>query len=342
MASWLPGPCPAPLPEVHGCTRTKLAAWSRPPLLCLIQVIIIVELAHAAATSSGGGNSVEAALKKGGKYSSVLKLLSATGYSTKLAAMTNITFLAPDDSAFAALPAAVSADLKNVSYAVDVLKHHVVEGYGNQTDYLNKVFMGSNSNFPVSTLYGGPITVSVDGEGLIFGTAHASPVDLLADGSISVEGIDKVLLPNSSASSSLPSTAPSSSSPSQSQGAFPPATVRTAAAPAPMPTRETMSAPMPSTGSTAPEPAAAAPARKSSPPVAAPTPASTENSTTAEAPMPSTSPATEAPTPSTSPAAVATPSPSPSSAGLAWSIAVYPAMAFTGATAVAFYLLENI
>eukprot|EP00850_Spirogloea_muscicola_P009155 SM000051S17515 [mRNA] locus=s51:79834:80619:+ [translate_table: standard] len=111
-----------------------------------------------------------------------------------MALTTKVTLLAPTNDAFAAVPMDVLYSIRLHNQIMDVLLYHVIMGYYTYAD-----FQGLTSRaVAYPTLATGNLTVnaSVVNNTVTFvpGSANDIDPDVFADGTISVQGINKVLL----------------------------------------------------------------------------------------------------------------------------------------------------
>jgi uncharacterized surface protein with fasciclin (FAS1) repeats len=145
--------------------------------------------AAPAATPSAGGNLLAVA-KADPQLSTFVRLAEAAGLQTTLAGSGPLTLLAPDNAAFAKLPAAQLADLEkpeNVAQLQRVLMYHIIPGAAPST-----ALKGAAG--PVDTAAQVKVTIDGTGPAVKVGTATVTRADIAAsNGTIHV--IDSVLVP---------------------------------------------------------------------------------------------------------------------------------------------------
>ncbi len=140
----------------------------------------------AAATESPPATIVDIAVGDG-RFETLVAALQAAGLVETLQGEGPFTVFAPTDDAFAKLPeGTVDALLKDIPALTDILLYHVVSGNVMAADVV-KLDMAT-------TVQGGAVTVSVDGDTVRINDAQVVITDIEAsNGTIHV--IDTVLLP---------------------------------------------------------------------------------------------------------------------------------------------------
>lgn len=145
--------------------------------------------AAPAAAPAAGGNLLAVA-KADPQLSTFVRLAEAAGLQTTLGGAGPLTVLAPDNAAFAKLPAAQLADLEkpeNVAKLQRVLLFHVIPGAAPST-----ALKGAAG--PVDTAAQQKVTIDGTGPAVKVGTATVTRADVAAaNGTIHV--IDSVLVP---------------------------------------------------------------------------------------------------------------------------------------------------
>ena len=102
-----------------------------------------------------------------------------------------ITFTAPTNEAFAALPEGTVESLllpENIEQLQDILKYHVVAGNALSSDLVSG---------DIETLNGAVVTISVSDSGIVVNDANVISADIEASNGV-IHVIDKVLLPSPS------------------------------------------------------------------------------------------------------------------------------------------------
>jgi len=145
--------------------------------------------AAPAATPAAGGNLLAVA-KADPQLSTFVRLAEAAGLQTTLGGAGPLTLLAPDNAAFAKLPAAQLADLEkpeNVAKLQRVLTYHIIPGAAPST-----ALKGAAG--PVDTAAQLKVTIDGTGPAVKVGAATVTRADIAAaNGTIHV--IDSVLVP---------------------------------------------------------------------------------------------------------------------------------------------------
>lgn len=130
-------------------------------------------------------NIVETAVKAG-SFKTLAKALTEAGLVDALSGKGPFTVFAPNDEAFAKVPAeTLNALLADKEKLVDVLKYHVVPGKLMARDVLGMSL--------IKTLQGSPVTVS-NGQSVMIQDAILVKTDIEADNGV-IHVIDSVLMP---------------------------------------------------------------------------------------------------------------------------------------------------
>ena len=121
----------------------------------------------------------------------------AAGLADDLSGEGPFTVFAPTDAAFAALPAGtVEALLADIPALTNILLYHVLAG-----EFLSEAVLSiGNLTFPVLTLQGTTVNVTVNDGKITVNNANVTVTDLVADNGV-VHVIDAVLLPTAAAAS---------------------------------------------------------------------------------------------------------------------------------------------
>lgn len=131
-------------------------------------------------------NLVETA-KQAGSFKTLVKAIQAAGLEEVLSGKEAYTVCAPNDAAFAALPAGTLERLMgNREELVNILKYHVVTGR-HRSDEVRKLAS-------VRSLQGKELPVQVKGNELWIGEARVIQPDIEATNGI-IHVMDKVLIP---------------------------------------------------------------------------------------------------------------------------------------------------
>jgi uncharacterized surface protein with fasciclin (FAS1) repeats len=122
-------------------------------------------------------------------FSTLVTALAAADLVEALQGTGPFTVFAPNNAAFAKLPAGTLEDLlkpANKAKLVAILKNHVVEG---------KIMAANVKAGPVETLGGGDVVVAIDNGKVKFGNALVTGTDIQATNGV-IHVIDTVVLPN--------------------------------------------------------------------------------------------------------------------------------------------------
>ena len=146
-------------------------------------------LAHHEDGHGHGAKDLVGTAQEAGDFSTLLAAAAAAGLVETLQGEGPYTLLAPTDEAFAALPEGTVAELlkpENKQQLTDVLLYHVVDGEVPAEDV-----MGMQE---FTTLQGGTVRVSTQGETVMLNDATVTTADVMASNGV-IHVIDTVLLP---------------------------------------------------------------------------------------------------------------------------------------------------
>ncbi len=152
------------------------------------EAMAAAEEAEAAAPAEGEGNTiVDVAVGTDG-FSTLVTAVTEAGLAETLSGEGPFTVFAPTDDAFAAIdPATLDAALADPDgLLTDVLLNHVVEGAVLSSDL--------SDGQEITTLGGGTLTVTIDGDTVMIGDATVVMADVEASNGV-IHAIDTVLLP---------------------------------------------------------------------------------------------------------------------------------------------------
>ncbi len=149
-------------------------------------------VAAPAVFAQAGGKDVVAVLTAAGNYKTFLSLVADAGMTKTLQGAGPFTVFAPNDAAFAALPAATLADLKgNKDRLTALLKFHVVPGTVMAADF--KARQDAQQYAAFKTSAGSDLKVHMARHvGKDF--ANLVQADMVASNGVA-HGVDKVLMP---------------------------------------------------------------------------------------------------------------------------------------------------
>ena len=122
-------------------------------------------------------------------FSTLVAALTAAELVEALQGAGPFTVFAPNNAAFAKLPAGTVDDLlkpENKAKLTAILKNHVVSG---------KVMAADVTAGPVPTLGGGDVVIAVEGGGVKYGDAMVIGTDVLASNGV-IHVIDTVVVPD--------------------------------------------------------------------------------------------------------------------------------------------------
>ena len=163
---------------VAGAQVVKADVMASNGVIHVIDRVILPATDNLVATAAGAGT-----------FRTLLAAAKAAGLAETLAEGGPFTVLAPNDEAFAKLPAGTVESLlkpENKAQLAAILKLHVIEGraFASEVVKLDQV----------TPLSGGPLAVRVDGESVSIGGAKVLATDVQASNGV-IHVIDSVLLP---------------------------------------------------------------------------------------------------------------------------------------------------
>ena len=142
------------------------------------------------ATAAPAANEDIVAVASGNSdFSTLVAALTAAELVEALQGAGPFTVFAPNNAAFAKLPAGTVDDLlkpKNKAKLTAILKNHVVSG---------KVMAANVKAGPVPTLGGGDVVIAVEGGEVTYGAATVIGTDVLASNGV-IHVIDTVVVPD--------------------------------------------------------------------------------------------------------------------------------------------------
>lgn len=170
--------------------------------------LIASALALTAATPAVAGHHAEPAASivdtamAADQFSTLVAAVQAADLASTLAGPGPFTVLAPTNAAFEALPSGTVDTLlqpENQSTLQSVLTYHVVAGNVSATDLIGLI-NDSSGSATVTTVQGGELTATLDGDNVVLTDArHRSStitaVDIAASNGV-IHVIDTVVLPN--------------------------------------------------------------------------------------------------------------------------------------------------
>jgi uncharacterized surface protein with fasciclin (FAS1) repeats len=137
--------------------------------------------------AAAGGRDIVAVAASNPAFSTLAQAIQAAGLESTLSTGGPYTVLAPNDAAFAKLPASTRQRLMNDPAELRrVLSNHVVRG-----NFTAAQVRGTQS---VTTLEGTTVPVRTQGSALLIGNARVQTPDIRASNGI-IHGIDTVLMP---------------------------------------------------------------------------------------------------------------------------------------------------
>lgn len=158
-------------------------------LAAAISIAAVYSLAAQMPTQpSANGNIVKVA-SANPQFSTLVKALAAADLVDALQGTGPFTVFAPDNAAFAKLPAGTLEDLlkpANKAKLVAILKNHVVEG---------KIMAANVKAGEVETLGGEDVVITVDDGKVKFGNALVTATDVAASNGV-IHVIDTVVVPD--------------------------------------------------------------------------------------------------------------------------------------------------
>ena len=142
------------------------------------------------ATAAPAANEdIVAVASSNSDFSTLVAALTAAELVEALQGAGPFTVFAPNNAAFAKLPAGTVDDLlkpENKAKLTAILKNHVVSG---------KVMAADVKAGPVPTLGGGDVVIAVEGGGVKYGDAMVIGTDVLASNGV-IHVIDTVVVPD--------------------------------------------------------------------------------------------------------------------------------------------------
>lgn len=167
-------------------------------------------------SASPSGNIITT-LQAQGNYTQLLLALNLAGLTSTFEGAGPYTLLAPNDAAFAKIPAATAAQYEaNAALLKQILNYHTIQGDDTSSQLLAA---GTETSVEGEALTFAPNPTN-SSEVQINGTSNIVQPDLQASNGI-IQGIDTVLVPPSLASPSPSPSASASSSPSPSASPSP-------------------------------------------------------------------------------------------------------------------------
>jgi len=135
------------------------------------------------------------------QFSTLVQAIQAAGLGETLQSDGPFTVFAPTNQAFSKLPEGTLTDLlkpENKAKLTGILTYHVVPGSYAAADIV-KAIKENNGEYEISTVEGGKLTASLDGEKVIVtdangGKATVEQADVKGSNGI-IHGIDTVLMP---------------------------------------------------------------------------------------------------------------------------------------------------
>ena len=161
------------------------------------------ESADKAATAQRQArNDMAEALGQNADHSSFLQAIEAAGLTQTLRGVGPYTVFAPNNAAFAAIPAATREGLNSPDQRerlIALLSYHIVPGTVTAQDLGRAVDSGQGGRAELATVAGDNLTVTRDGDALIIadgsgGRARITQADQLSSNGV-VHSVDRVLMP---------------------------------------------------------------------------------------------------------------------------------------------------
>ncbi len=152
-------------------------------------------------TMNESGETVADIAMSSDQFSTLVQAIQAAGLGETLQSDGPFTVFAPTNDAFAKLPEGAVADLlkpENKEKLTGLLTYHVVPGSYAAADIV-KAINENNGAYEISTVEGGKLTASLDGDKVIVtdangGKATVEQADVKGSNGI-IHGIDTVLMP---------------------------------------------------------------------------------------------------------------------------------------------------
>jgi uncharacterized surface protein with fasciclin (FAS1) repeats len=146
------------------------------------------EAPTTAPTEASSGTTITEVAASNDSFKTLTAALQAAGLTDTLSGEGPFTVFAPTDAAFAKLPAGALTELlkpENKQTLVKILTYHVVPG---------EVTSSQLTSGEVTTVEGSPVTVNVDGEGVMVNKATVVQPDIQASNGV-IHVVDTVILP---------------------------------------------------------------------------------------------------------------------------------------------------
>jgi uncharacterized surface protein with fasciclin (FAS1) repeats len=158
-------------------------------LAAAISIASVYSLAAQMPTQPASNGNIVKVASANPQFSTLVKALAAADLVDALQGTGPFTVFAPDNAAFAKLPAGTLEDLlkpANKAKLVAILKNHVVEG---------KVMAANLKAGEVETLGGEDVVITVDDGEVKFGNALVTATDVKASNGV-IHVIDTVVVPD--------------------------------------------------------------------------------------------------------------------------------------------------
>ncbi|HET7650644.1 MAG TPA: fasciclin domain-containing protein [Gammaproteobacteria bacterium] len=174
----------------------RMKLWTRFTsvlLLGLAGLALVSFGAHAVGGKMKSEHNIVAVLQSAGQYTTLLKALDAAGLTATLEGRGRYTLFAPNDEAFAKLPAGKLDELlkpENKAELVSILKYHVLP---RKLPSHQLVRIDSPTHM-VKTLEGKSVTIRSDNNQVMVNDAKVITADIKANNGV-IHEIDTVLMP---------------------------------------------------------------------------------------------------------------------------------------------------
>ena len=158
-------------------------------LAAAISIAAVYSLAAQMPTQQSANGNIVKVASANPQFSTLVKALAAADLVDALQGRGPFTVFAPNNAAFAKLPAGTLEDLlkpANKAKLVAILKNHVVEG---------KVMAANVKAGEVETLGGEDVVITVDNGKVKFGNALVTATDVVASNGV-IHVIDTVVVPD--------------------------------------------------------------------------------------------------------------------------------------------------
>lgn len=159
------------------------------PLKTIAATAALVAFAFAAVLPARAGSDIVDTANKAGNFKTLVKAIEAAGLAKTLKGAGPFTVFAPNDEAFAKLPAGTVDDLlkpENKAKLESILKFHVVEG-----KLLSKNLAGKTKK--TKSVQGAELAVDAT-KGVTIGNSKVVKPDIAASNGV-IHAIDTVLMP---------------------------------------------------------------------------------------------------------------------------------------------------